>query len=91
MDLQIQDSAQRSPHEETMIRETCLSLAGYDVCYRLFERSSHFVIEITLDADCRRSDVGKSFSHAAHLYELLVEGEVTPCTMRDVLEDLALA
>lgn len=90
MDLQLQASAQDLPRGETMIREMSLSLAGYDICYRLFERGSHFVIEVSLGADRTRSDVGNSFSRAAYLYELLVQGEVTPCTVQDVLEDFAL-
>ena len=91
MDLQTQDLYKSSPHKEQLIREICLSVAGVDVCYRLYERDAHFAIEISLGADRRRSDVGKSFSRAAYLYELLVQGEVTPCTMQDILEDCAVA
>ena len=90
MDMQLQASAQDSAHGQTTIRETCLSLAGYDISYRLFERGSHFFVEVSLGTDRTRSDVGSSFSRAAHLYELLVQGEVTPCTVQDILEDLAL-
>ena len=86
MDLQIQPSAQGTP-----IREKRVALAGHKACYRLFERGSRFFIEISFDADRSQAEVGDSFSRAAYLYDLLVEGEVTPCTMRDILEDLALS
>ena len=86
MDLQIQPSAQGTP-----IREKRVALAGHEACYRLFERGSRFFIEISFDADRSQAEVGDSFSRAAYLYDLLVEGEVTPCTMRDILEDLALS
>ena len=91
MDLQTQDLYKSSPHKEQLIREICLPVAGVDVCYRLYERDARFAIEISLGADRCRSDVGKSFSRAAYLYELLVQGEVTPCTMQDILEDCAIA
>ena len=86
MDLQIQPSAQEMP-----IREKRMALAGREGCYRLFERGSRFFIEITLGADRSSADVGSSFYRAAYLYDLLVEGEVTPCTLQDILEDFALA
>ncbi|MBO5355849.1 MAG: hypothetical protein J6B09_07270 [Clostridia bacterium] len=91
MDLQIQASAQCLPHEEKLIRERHVLVAGCEACYRLFECGSHFLVEVRLGADCVRSDIGTSFSRAAHLYDLLVEGEVTPCTVQDILQDYALA
>lgn len=91
MDLQIQAASQGLPHEEKLIREVCLLVAKRDVRYRLLECASRFVIEVSLGGDRTRSDVGKSFSRAAYLYELLVQGEVTPCTVQDILADLALA
>ena len=91
MDLKTQDLCNSSSHKEQLIRKICLPVAGVEVCYHLYERDAHFLIEISLGADCCRSDVGKSFSRAAYLYELLVQGEVTPCTMQDILEDCAIA
>lgn len=91
MDMQNQTSTYGTPYEETMIRETRLVVAGYDVCYRLYECRTCFLIELSLGADRCRSYVGNSFSRAAYVYELLVRGEVTPCTMQDIIEDYTLA
>ena len=90
MNLQIQDLTRQSPQEEKLVKETHLAFAGSDARYRLFECRSHYLIEISFGKECSRSDVGKSFSRAAYLYDLLIEGEVTPCTMSDILEDLSL-
>lgn len=91
MDQQMKGLQLTSSHEEILIKEIRQPVAGFDVSYRLYERAARFSIEISLDADRRRADVGKSFSNAAYLYELLVQGEVTPCTMQDILQDCALA
>ena len=91
MDQRTLDLSRESSHEEMLIKEMKQLVAGLDACYRLYERETRFSIEISLGTERCRSDVGKSFSRAAYLYELLVQGEVTPCTMQDILEDFALA
>ena len=91
MDLQIQTSSEKPFRGEGVIKQDCLLIAGHTVYYRLYEQSSCFAIEICLDTERCRSHVGSSFARAAYLYELLVQGEVTPCTMQDILSDLTLA
>ena len=88
MDIQTQGSAQRFSDGEILIKETRLRVAGREARSRLFERGTCFLIEISFGVDCCRSAVGKRFSRAAYLYDLLVDGEVTPCTMLDILEDI---
>ena len=84
MDLQTKPLSQQA-----LIKEDCILLEGQAVFYRLFEDISGFSIEICFGEDHCRSRVGSGFARAAALYERLVQGEVTPCTMQDILDDLS--
>ena len=59
-------------------------------CCRLLlqeEEAPLFLIRLSLGEECAIAPVGSSLSRAAELFDLLVEGTVTPCTLCDVLED----
>ena len=63
-------------------------IAGDLICYRLLFHAFHYFLECTYGGEGHLYALGKRFSHAAFLFEAIVQGEVTPCTACDILEDL---
>ena len=49
-----------------------------------------FLVELTLGEECVSAPVGSVLSRAAELFDLLVNGTVTPCVFEDVLCDLGI-
>lgn len=47
-----------------------------------------FLVEIEFEDECASAFLGAGFARAARIFEMLVEGAVTPCTLLDVLEGL---
>ena len=47
-----------------------------------------FLIEIEFDEARRRVLLGEGFARAALIFEALVKGRVTPCTLADIIADL---
>lgn len=77
--------------ERILIKEEWLTIAGRTVRYALYEHKgsrSQYEIGIRTDEEDVRSFTGQSFPRAAKLFTLMVEGEVTPCSFYDILEDL---
>ena len=64
-----------------------LVIAGEEASYRLLERTPQYFAECTYGCERLTVPLGQSFSRAAMLFEMLWRGEVTPCTVIDVLED----
>ena len=65
-------------------------VAGETVRYRLLEREGRFTLRMVYLLDEVELSLGKDFARAAVLFEALRKGSVTPCTAKDVLEDLFL-
>ena len=67
-----------------------VSIAGNIARYRLTERDGVFFLQIVYMMDEVNLSLGRDFATAASLFGALCKGTVTPCTARDVLEDLML-
>lgn len=58
---------------------------------RLYQTHAYplcFSVEIEFEGERARAFLGEGFARAARIFELLVEGAVTPCTLCDVVEGL---
>ena len=71
-----------------LIKEERIVFERYEVYYRLFGADCTYLIEVTLGCESAFLPAGESLVNAAGLYEKLVKGTVTPCTAKDVWEDL---
>ena len=83
--------AQNKPTREGRELFSRRFFVGYEqACCRLLLVEGEpplFFIELTLGEECASAPVGSRLSRAARLFDLLVDGTVTPCTLHDVLED----
>ena len=76
---------------ERLIYSATAQVGEEEASYRLWEHTSGFFVEICLKQESRCCAVGASLSRAVTLFELLVSGGVTPCTLGDVVEDFMAA
>lgn len=77
--------------EQSGIRIVCdkiLPVASKTAQYLLLEDASRFLLECRFGGEKVTVSLGKSFAFAAYVYEQIVQGEVTPCTVTDIVEDL---
>ncbi|MBQ8357642.1 MAG: hypothetical protein IJX39_07540 [Clostridia bacterium] len=86
-----QMSAQYSVQDAKIVRESELLVAGRTVQYRLLEKAPQFFVEIACDTERCLLKAGQSFARAAHIFDLLIKGEVTPCTAEYIMDDLEVA
>ena len=79
------------PSRTVLERGTELSVGR--LVYRLSEREGTpplFFLCVCLGDEAREVCLGADFARAAALFDLLLRHLVTPCTLCDVLEDIAL-
>lgn len=60
------------------------------VFYRLYEYHGAdlwYEVEIELTGERETASLGSDFSRAADIYKALFLGEVTPCTLKNIIED----
>ena len=65
-----------------------LPVAGRWVVYRLTEQKGEYWIECRFGKERVRHSLGQSLSTASEVFEQLVSGTVTPCTLADILSDM---
>ena len=65
-------------------------LLGEKVCYRLYEgrfAGSRYYVEVTYREERAAAYLGEDGAKARCLYDLLVSGTVTPCTLEAIVAD----
>lgn len=76
-----------------VLAETSLGLLSLNITYRLEwgreNGENGFWISVETADDAARVRVGDDVTHAVSCYEQIKKGGVTPCTLREVLEDLS--
>ncbi len=81
----------KQAHEEReIIARSYLILERRVIC-RLLEVAAlppEYLLEVRLDGEVASEAVGSDFLRAASLFELVSRGRVTPCTLKDVVEDM---
>lgn len=76
--------------EMLLMKENSLILANMRTTYRLYEAkhpTEQYWIEIEAENTSSHAYVGQCFASAARIYTLLLQGEVTPCTLQYIVED----
>lgn len=75
-----------------LIRKSTLIVAKKKVIYRLYEKitpSSQFFLQVIRGVEAAWGYVGQDFAQAARLFDMFVRGAITPCTVPDIMNDLA--
>lgn len=75
-------------NQKTVICEVGRIVTGRAVIYRLCQEAGVYYVELMLEEEQCRLELGDRFGEAATLYEILVKGLVTPCSAPFILEDL---
>ena len=71
-----------------LLKRTDRSARGLELSYELFETAAGHLIQVTLGEETALLLDKSGSSHAHRVYDLLVWGDVTPCTAADVFEDM---
>ena len=74
-----------------ILREEKRTVAGRAAVYRLCVccfSVPQYAVEVIFGEERSAAYLGEDKKASAGLFELLVCGEVTPCTLRDIVEDL---
>ena len=75
---------------EILREETCRvgqRLARYRFCICRFAHSEYYA-EIVLGDERAATHLGEDLAAAGRLFDLLVRGTVTPCTLSDIMQDI---
>lgn len=76
--------------EKLPIREEERRVLDKPIVYRLYqsvENHSLFEIEIASPDERERASLGRDHERATDIYRAVVSGEVTPCTLKDIIDD----
>ena len=75
------------------LREETRNSLGYPLRYRLYlsgsEEHPHFLIEVASREEESEIALGDDLFRAIDYFHRIVRGEVTPCTLSEIGEDLA--
>ena len=86
-------NAQEKVYLITVLREEMRrvgeGLARYRFCTSRFVRPEYYV-EIVLDGERAAARLGEDYPTAQILFDRLVCGTVTPCTLEDIIEDIKI-
>lgn len=80
--------AKRLQSESCVLCERSLLIAGQEARYYLLERAPQYFVACVYGEEHSLCPLGHSLSRAIGIMEALIKGEVTPCTMADVIGDL---
>ena len=72
-------------HEE--LRRVDARIVRYRFCLSRFAHNEYYV-EILFEGERAAASLGKDYSNAGSLFEQLVRGLVTPCTLSDIIQDI---
>lgn len=76
--------------ERTLIKEDVQTIIGKQVFYRLYEYHGadlRYEMEIELTGERENASLGSDLTRATDIYKALFLGEVTPCTLKNIIED----
>lgn len=76
--------------ERNLIKEDVQIIIGKQVFYRLYEYRGAdlwYEVEIELTGERENASLGSDLTRAADIYKALFLGEVTPCTLKNIIED----
>lgn len=64
---------------------------SFEIAYRLFSVKcdvTYYLVEISTDGESELMAVGQREGEAREIYTMLISAEVTPCTLRDCVNNL---
>ena len=76
--------------ERNLIKEDVQTIIGKQVFYRLYEYRDadlRYEMEIELTGERENASLGSDLTRAPDIYKALFLGEVTPCTLKNIIED----
>ncbi len=76
--------------ERNLIKEDVQIIIGKQVFYRLYEYRGAdlwYEVEIELTGERETASLGSDLTRATDIYKALFLGEVTPCTLKNIIED----
>ena len=84
---------QKGNQGRLLIQEDLQHQTGFPILYRLHaqgnESDSHFSISVTIpDEETCEVDAGSDLLRALNYYRRIKDGNVTPCTLTEILQDL---